>query len=93
MTKCLCDHESEWECSICEEPLCDNCDAGDFKDECSLCSSCKNSRDEASHDYYWENHKYEEELLKEKQSQEIKSLILQRKYNIETVKSIKDLYK
>lgn len=39
--KCNCNQTSDRYCDICKTPLCDDCDKGDWNDQCSLCESCK----------------------------------------------------
>lgn len=44
--KCNCNQTADRYCDICETPLCDDCDFGDWQDQCSLCESCKDDKKE-----------------------------------------------
>lgn len=44
MRECSCGNRHDRECEYCRNPLCDDCDRGTIRDECSVCSDCKDSR-------------------------------------------------
>jgi len=53
---CQCGQEPDRKCNRCEVDLCDLCDYGDWRDQESLCQSCKEGRIEENNQQqieYW----------------------------------------